>query len=83
MQVDDKTGRVTGTHKTYAICGFIRGMVRLPHNKEQYESGTSSYYSRYISPFVVVLYMHALYIPVASFMCLVIHRERVMTALTG
>ena len=27
VQVDEKTGRVTGTHKTYAICGFIRGMV--------------------------------------------------------
>ena len=27
MQVDDKTGRVVGTHKTYAVCGFIRGMV--------------------------------------------------------
>nr|CAL69111.1 TPA: putative 40S ribosomal protein S21 isoform 2 [Spadella cephaloptera] len=24
--VDEKTGRMTGEHKTYAICGKIRGM---------------------------------------------------------
>lgn len=29
MQVDDKTGRVTGGFRTYAVCGYIRGMVSL------------------------------------------------------
>ena len=33
MQVDDKTGRVTGGFRTYAVCGYIRGMVSLMEGK--------------------------------------------------
>ncbi|XP_062506790.1 small ribosomal subunit protein eS21-like [Corticium candelabrum] len=25
-EVDEKTGRMTGTYKTYALCGAVRGM---------------------------------------------------------
>ena len=44
VQVDDKTGRVTGSQKTYAICGFIRGMVRLPGVLESDASNDDSHY---------------------------------------
>ena len=32
VQVDEKTGRVTGTYKTYAVCGLVRAMVSASHD---------------------------------------------------
>lgn len=31
LKVDETTGRMTGTYKTYAICGAIRRMVDVIH----------------------------------------------------